>query len=302
MSTYYELQQEARRRIGNVGADALLNLKDSINNIIQDITKRHNWSWLLQKRTITTTASIATYTLWWDFDRPEFFWNSSYKLVPQLAYDIYREYPNPTSTGTPQYYYFHKHTNSAYYSAGTINLSATSWTGINSTATSDWVGRSIVKTGESVEYVVSSVTDGQHGVINRTYGGTIAATTYKVDPAPIPIIGLYPIPNASGSLNYYYYRRLPKLINNNDVPELPLNLHYLIQIGAYYEFLKYENKYDAGFVNARDEYERYLKIAIQADEDFKKGDVFQMMLNNQDAVYGRDKKRDYETDLYIRYT
>ncbi|MDI6787555.1 MAG: hypothetical protein QME51_04215 [Planctomycetota bacterium] len=143
--------------------------------------------------------------------------------------------PVPYSAGDPLRYCLRGQTTSDYYNTGTVAVTnnSASVTGTNTAWDSTLVGMVFKVTGDGVEYKISSVTNATTLVLSKVYNGTTSAsTTYVIGPVGTEQIEVDPLPDKIMQLKYKAIIRPLRLINNNDVPELPEQWHWLLIEGG----------------------------------------------------------------------
>ncbi|MFH1231534.1 MAG: hypothetical protein V1709_08585 [Planctomycetota bacterium] len=92
--------------------------------------------------------------------------------------------------------------------------------------------------GDDEEYIIDSFSSAT--VISSKvnyYGATKAAVNYQISPPGVEQIRLDPPPDAVYGLEYVGVIRPLKLFNDDDVPELPGQWHYILALGAYAKIL-----------------------------------------------------------------
>lgn len=173
--------------------------------------------------------------------------------------------PWNTSYGKPTHYIPRGQTTTNYYETGTVSVTSGSAavTGSGTTFTSDMVGMVFKVVGDEVEYVISGFTSATAITLDTNYDGTTnAAASYAVGPWGTEEIELWPAPETVMQVEYFAQLRAVKMINDNDVADLPQQWHYGILHGTLAEVLpgraideaeidRYEKKYAAFLKDVR---------------------------------------------------
>lgn len=113
-----------------------------------------------------------------------------------------------------------------FYATGTT---PTTWTNASS----------LIPIGvEKPDYVISSVTGATTLVLANVYGGpTTAGATYEIDGAPRQKLWFNIQPDAGQTVTVRYYRDLPPLVNNGDVPAAIPRAHMGVVLDLAYAYL-----------------------------------------------------------------
>ena len=161
------------------------------------------------------------------------------QLINERKFDKTKT-PYDAAYGTPRIYIPRGQTTSDYHNTGTVAVSASSpvVVGTGTTFTSDMVGMVFKVYGDDFEYVVLSYTSATQITLDTDYDGTANATAeYSIGPAGTEQIELWPAPDIVMEIRIKVQLRPLKMINNNDVPELPQHWHYGLLRGALRDYL-----------------------------------------------------------------
>ena len=249
--SFLDLQNEVKRRAfkdesGTTFDTAAQNL---INFSILRIAREAPWIQLRRTSTIATVASTESYNLPLDFGRQGFFWHTTFGYPYTLQYVptpwFYDSGVDTSSlTATPTHYRLWN-TNTVLTqpsSASVLRIASSSSSDTSKTVRI--IG--IVSGYPDTETIITDGTDGTTAVsglksftsveriscsASRTGRITVDSNSAAVTVAVLPVgntgdafwyqkIQLWPIPNAAITLNTYYYKQPPRLVNDQDVCEL----------------------------------------------------------------------------------
>lgn len=186
-----------------------------------------------------TGASGATYSIYKDEYRmaPD---ADAYKVLRQMenaksvidlsptAFDLFQ--PAPTAEGPPSFSIlvgskldtYETGTVSGTGNASTITGSSTLWTDV------EGLERGSKITVGSYVYTVKSVDSDTQLTIYENLVATISAGTAYIVHLDNLIIQFFDIPDAAELIHYRYQRRAYPLIDDQDIPDLPLEWHHIL--------------------------------------------------------------------------
>lgn len=163
--------------------------------------------------------------------------NYSPQRMGELRKRVIEEaFPFYATPGTPTNYCPIGQTDTAFYSSGTISVvsGSISASGASTAWDSSMVDRVIKIKGDANEYRIATVAGVSSLTLANAYEGTTAsAANYEIGPPGVEQIQLLPICDKVMQVKYDAIVRPLKLLNANDVPELPEHWHYILLEGAF---------------------------------------------------------------------
>ena len=176
-------------------------------------------------------GDCATILRMWQTETPK-------KLYEEFSSDWAELIPSPTSMDNEPSYYKVAGVNSAdYYNTGTVTITSGSAivSGSGTTFTSAMKGMVFRFEGDSAEYLIDAFNSVTSLTLSKTYGGSTSSGSYAINPiGTMPVINIYPASKELIQIQYHYKKRPMTLVNDNDVPELPPNWHWVLILGGYY--------------------------------------------------------------------
>ena len=156
------------------------------------------------------------------------------QLEVKDSVDFDREQPNRTVTQSPNQICLRGLSDDNYYNTGTVLVTggSASIVGTNTAWTAQMNGMPFRVVGDSAEYIFTYLS-ATTGSLDRVYEGTTALTaTYGIEFPGLLQAQIDPKPITPRLIKYAYYRMLPKLVNDSDVLQLPIQ-NAVISGGTY---------------------------------------------------------------------
>ena len=285
---------QLRTNIGSTVRDTQITtlIDDFINFTWMELHSYHPWTWKRRKQTFETVVSQEDYNLDEEVDEIALLRQIStptrLRYLPDWLF--YKNIPDPEnqSTGPPRIYRRWEET--GFFT----NLAAADTIYVSSSSTSDGSGFKVVVTGRnsSGEIITESLT--LNGTTSVTSSTTFAAsglmrvsksatttgtiTVYRTtgatvlsEIAPSEItprykrISLYPVPSAAVTMYLEYFETFRPLLNDNDVPSLPVKWNWVLREGTLAKAWEYKQ---SEVLSAQHQalYDRGLKLMVRQDE------------------------------------
>lgn len=234
----------------------------------------HLWNFLRRKTTFATVASTEDYLLPRDVDKIALIrqLDTPAKLYQITDEQFFKYIPDPTETGNPRFYrtWETDGVKVKLAEADTVEVSSSSSADTGTSAfvvrvsgydsNGIWRSETIQLSGTTV--VSGTITFAAGELLVSKYGdttGTITvreasadATLVTLGPddrtARFKVITLYPKPSAVATMYLEYYRPIPELEHDVDVPLFDSKWHYVPRLGALakvYQYLNKENEHMA---------------------------------------------------------
>lgn len=272
-----DLQESYRRFLGfpistEVPDWQTQQIKDDLNHSLDEIVNSTQYLWHhVRESTFATVDGTSTYNLNDFCIKPLSFWTED-STAHEIAFIDPREVDRNGA----------KNSNAAYVTTGPFEISwypATSTagssaiagsTGIDTTegsaavtksggtawASTD-VGKSIRINGEDMDFTVSAFTNANSITISRLYrarltgvgqtgvGSALDNKSWEIQPPGIYRVQIRPTPTAAKTIYYRYVKRHSRMLNTDDVPDLPDRYHQAILDGAILRSAKFAENPDA---------------------------------------------------------
>ncbi len=180
-------------------------------------------------------------------------------LEDPLVFD--KDFPENVQTGvSPIRAVLRGLTEGSFYSDGTIAITKDSNAvkGTDTTWTAFMTGKTFRIDGYREEYIFTYLST-TTGTLDRTYAGATITSggTYKIDSPGLRILQIDPKVTRQTNVKIGYYKLMPRLVNDNDVPILP-SANAIIS-GGIWKYAQYKEKKDYSLHNPlRLNYERDL--------------------------------------------
>src|SRR3990167_8731408 len=166
---------------------------------------------------------------------------------------------------TPDVYYDAGRTPLVYYNTGTVTMTegSANVTGSGTLFDSTMVGRLFRIKGERRFYKIRSRSTTTLLILDENYRGMNQDTaSYEIDPAGVPLIGVYPRPD-DDLMVYYLRKRVPAELEDDDqISDYPDDFHDVLVAGGTYHCLN-ERAAELGLIDrAKADYETILRERI----------------------------------------
>lgn len=173
------------------------------------------------------------------------------------------QYPNPSDIeSVPTKYRLPDYSDNAYYSTGTIAISAASGTvtGVDTVWDNQMIGRAFRVSGESEIFEVDDVASVGSLTLKRAHLAAVdEGTSYEIDPAPCLKIWLYPFLTQKRGIEFWYWTKPDPLINDTDIDlRMPGDMHEGILFGAEWLWTKQEETDPQGEQTAKGVFDEWL--------------------------------------------
>lgn len=236
--TFLEIQEIARTQYSECQGALAAALKAAVNRAQREIYTRGFIPFLGKSKSLLTVANQRYIVLPRDFHNDISLMLGAVRLdrITKVDYDALAS-ANQLS-GTPAFYYLWDTEPTAYHSTGNVNVTGASAivvAGTQPTAfPADIAGMYFRLPALTPEYVIASRTNGSTLVLKNPYGGITATNqAYEIDGPPRKKLWFSTTPDGGTTVDLAYWRKLPPLINDTDIPEFPVEYHDVLIDGAY---------------------------------------------------------------------
>lgn len=235
-------------------------IKDDLNQSLDEIVNSTAYLWHhVRESTITLAASTSTYQLDDFAIKPISFWTED-ATGHEIQFIDPREMDRDGSKNSNASYIttgpfnisWYPPTTTAYSSGDAGGTAGVSITEGSTTATKGsgtaWaagdVGKSIRINGEDTDFTIASRTNDNSIELSRAYrarltgigqtgvGSNLSQKKWEVQPPGIYRVLVRPTPTAAKTVYYRYIKRHSRMLNTDDVPDLPEKYHHVILDGA----------------------------------------------------------------------
>lgn len=280
MLSFREIYTQVGRFVQDTSSGRATKIKDRINARYRIAANRHNWSELDRRATVTLTAGADTVTMPKDVDLIYLILQNATPqvLANESRVNMYRRHGTTITQQDKPLEYADAGTTGARNqptsaSVITVVSSSASDTSIivrvQGFVSGELLTEAITLTGTTpvagtntfTEIVRVSKDDATVGVITFT-SNAAAVTNATLGPREFTAvyrkIQLYRVPNAADTITILYKMRVPRLVNDEDVPILPIE-DYLIH-GAYADMLREQRQFSKATTSDRDAEEALIRV------------------------------------------
>lgn len=274
--TYKDLQDQVVNRFNNESIRT--KVKAWINNSLRELYRKIPALWRMREDYFATTANVTEYALLFDFMEKHHVRNRTAGKEYEMAYFDYKDwllkYPYNSASSTKvtaaeaKHYTIKGYRETDYYNTGTVTISGTTVTALGATLPADIANRVFQVNGEFKSYRISSRTSDTEFEIRDTYvnpsSGASTLTTassYSIDSRQSRIIEIN-LPDGAYDVYLTYFKMIPPLVADNDVPAIPYHIHDLLVQGAIAHGAAYDEQSVGIIADARKVFEQGIYDAM----------------------------------------